>query len=215
MEGGEQVTGPAAGATAKPYGCMAEFRGRYMSGKQTAASAGRIRGCGSTTTPPGSSPAATTNPKPPATPAGPPGPLGTEETRTSTTVSPTAATSPAPTATSNRLRTPSPGMTPAKWLTAHPEPLRARLVTHRCPARRSSRPTPNGRTMAQATESVADRRQRQQIRDAMDGLIAGTALHSDGKLTIKSLAEGSQTVLTHRHRPAGRVPRGPDRRHHR
>lgn len=56
--------------------------------------------------------------------------------------------------------------------------------------------------MAQATESVADRRQRQQIRDAMDRLIAGTALHSDGKLTIKSLAEEAQVkrwVLTHRH----------------
>ncbi len=56
--------------------------------------------------------------------------------------------------------------------------------------------------MAQATDSVADRRQRQQIRDAMDRLIAGTALHSEGKLTIKSLAEESQVkrwVLTHRH----------------
>ncbi|MDD4866230.1 MAG: hypothetical protein PHQ28_03625 [Mycobacterium sp.] len=56
--------------------------------------------------------------------------------------------------------------------------------------------------MAQATESVTDRRQRQQIRDAMDRLIAGAALHSDGKLTIKSLAEEAQVkrwVLTHRH----------------
>jgi len=56
--------------------------------------------------------------------------------------------------------------------------------------------------MAQATGSVADRRQRQQIRDAMDRLIAGTALHSDGKLTIKSLAEEAQIkrwVLTHRY----------------
>jgi len=56
--------------------------------------------------------------------------------------------------------------------------------------------------MTTATESVADRRQRQQIRDAMDRLIAGTALHSDGKLTIKSLAEEAQVkrwVLTHRH----------------
>ena len=56
--------------------------------------------------------------------------------------------------------------------------------------------------MAQATENVADRRQRQQIRDAMDRLIAGTALNSDGKLTIKSLAEEAQVkrwVLTHRH----------------
>jgi hypothetical protein len=56
--------------------------------------------------------------------------------------------------------------------------------------------------MTKATESVADRRQRQQIRDAMSRLIAGTALHSDGKLTIKSLAEEAQVkrwVLTHRH----------------
>jgi hypothetical protein len=56
--------------------------------------------------------------------------------------------------------------------------------------------------MTTTTESVADRRQRQQIRDAMDRLITGTALHSDGKLTIKSLAEEAQVkrwVLTHRH----------------
>jgi hypothetical protein len=56
--------------------------------------------------------------------------------------------------------------------------------------------------MTKATESVADARQRQQIRDAMDRLIAGTAVHSDGKLTIKSLAEEAQVkrwVLTHRH----------------
>lgn len=56
--------------------------------------------------------------------------------------------------------------------------------------------------MTTATETVADRRQRQQIRDAMDRLIAGTAVHSDGKLTIKSLAEEAQVkrwVLTHRH----------------
>ncbi|MFV1361759.1 hypothetical protein ABFV47_32705 [Mycolicibacterium fortuitum] len=36
----------------------------------------------------------------------------------------------------------------------------------------------------------------------MDRLIAGTTLHSDGKLTIKSLAEEAQVkrwVLTHRH----------------
>lgn len=56
--------------------------------------------------------------------------------------------------------------------------------------------------MTTATENVADRRQRQQIRDAMSRLIAGTALHSDGKLTIKSLADEAQVkrwVLTHRH----------------
>lgn len=56
--------------------------------------------------------------------------------------------------------------------------------------------------MTKATESVADARQRQQIRDAMIRLIAGTAVHSDGKLTIKSLAEEAQVkrwVLTHRH----------------
>lgn len=56
--------------------------------------------------------------------------------------------------------------------------------------------------MTTTTESVAERRQRQLIRDAMDRLIAGTALHSDGKLTIKSLAEEAKVkrwVLTHRH----------------
>jgi thioredoxin-like negative regulator of GroEL len=56
--------------------------------------------------------------------------------------------------------------------------------------------------MTKATESVADRRQRQQIREAMSRLIDGTALSSDGKLTIKSLAEAAQVkrwVLTHRH----------------
>lgn len=56
--------------------------------------------------------------------------------------------------------------------------------------------------MTNATEGVTDRRQRQQIRDAMNRLISGTALHSDGKLTIKSLAEEAQVkrwVLTHRH----------------
>ena len=41
--------------------------------------------------------------------------------------------------------------------------------------------------MAQATESVADRRQRQQIRDAMDRLIAGTAVRSDGKLVLRPI----------------------------
>lgn len=43
---------------------------------------------------------------------------------------------------------------------------------------------------------------RRSIRDAMDRLIAGEPLHSDGKLTIKSLAEEAQVkrwLLTHRH----------------
>ncbi|WP_242496856.1 hypothetical protein [Rhodococcus sp. Q1] len=43
---------------------------------------------------------------------------------------------------------------------------------------------------------------RRAIRDAMDRLIAGEPLYSDGKLTIKSLAEEAQVkrwLLTHRH----------------
>lgn len=43
---------------------------------------------------------------------------------------------------------------------------------------------------------------RRAIRDAMDRLIAGEPLHSDGKITIKSLAEEAQIkrwLLTHRH----------------
>ena len=49
------------------------------------------------------------------------------------------------------------------------------------------------------TESDADRRT---IRDAMDRLIAGDPVRSDGKLTIKSLAEEAgvkRWMLTHRH----------------
>ena len=48
----------------------------------------------------------------------------------------------------------------------------------------------------------ADERVRRAIRDAMDRLIAGKPLHSDGKLTIKSLAEEARVkrwLLTHRH----------------
>ncbi|MEB3065041.1 hypothetical protein [[Mycobacterium] zoologicum] len=44
--------------------------------------------------------------------------------------------------------------------------------------------------------------ERRAIRDAMDRLIAGKALHSDGKLTVKSLAQEARVkrwVLTHRH----------------
>lgn len=43
---------------------------------------------------------------------------------------------------------------------------------------------------------------RRAIRDAMDRLIDGKALHSDGKLTVKSLAEEAcvkRWLLTHRH----------------
>ncbi len=48
----------------------------------------------------------------------------------------------------------------------------------------------------------ADERVRRAIRDAMDRLIEGKALHSDGKLTVKSLAEEAgvkRWLLTHRH----------------
>ncbi|GFG71476.1 hypothetical protein [Mycolicibacter senuensis] len=47
-----------------------------------------------------------------------------------------------------------------------------------------------------------DEEVRRAIRDAMDRLIAGKPLHSDGKLTVKSLAEESRVkrwLLTHRH----------------
>jgi len=43
---------------------------------------------------------------------------------------------------------------------------------------------------------------RRTIRDAMDRLVVGEPLYSDGKLTIKSLAEEAQIkrwLLTHRH----------------
>lgn len=48
----------------------------------------------------------------------------------------------------------------------------------------------------------ADGDVRRVIRDAMDRLIAGKPLHSDGKLTVKSLAEEAgvkRWLLTHRH----------------
>jgi hypothetical protein len=48
----------------------------------------------------------------------------------------------------------------------------------------------------------ADEHVRRAIRDAMDRLVAGKALHSDGKLTVKSLAEEARVKrwhLTHRH----------------
>ncbi|BBX54632.1 hypothetical protein GCM10009645_34450 [Mycolicibacterium poriferae] len=47
-----------------------------------------------------------------------------------------------------------------------------------------------------------DEHVRRAIRDAMDRLIAGHPLHSDGKLTVKSLAEEARVkrwLLTHRH----------------
>jgi len=47
-----------------------------------------------------------------------------------------------------------------------------------------------------------DASERRRIRDAMDRLLAGTPLHSDGKLTIKSLAAEAlvkRWLLTHRH----------------
>ena len=48
----------------------------------------------------------------------------------------------------------------------------------------------------------ADEHVRRVIRDAMDRLIEGKPLHSDGKLTVKSLAEEARVkrwLLTHRH----------------
>ncbi|RUP31536.1 MAG: hypothetical protein EKK51_14295 [Mycolicibacterium sp.] len=52
------------------------------------------------------------------------------------------------------------------------------------------------------TTNQADEHVRRTIRDAMDRLIGGKALHSDGKLTIKALAEEARIkrwLLTHRH----------------
>lgn len=52
------------------------------------------------------------------------------------------------------------------------------------------------------TTNQADEQVRRTIRDAMDRLIGGRALHSAGKLTIKALAEEAgikRWLLTHRH----------------
>jgi hypothetical protein len=52
------------------------------------------------------------------------------------------------------------------------------------------------------TTDQADEHVRRVIRDAIDRLIDGKALHSDGKLTVKSLAEEARVkrwLLTHRH----------------
>ena len=52
------------------------------------------------------------------------------------------------------------------------------------------------------TTSQTDEHVRRTIRDAMDRLIDGNPLHSDGKLTIKSLAGEARVkrwLLTHRH----------------
>ena len=49
---------------------------------------------------------------------------------------------------------------------------------------------------------TAEERERQRIRDAMDRLLAGKPIRSDGKLTIKSLAVEAgvkRWVLTHKH----------------
>ena len=56
--------------------------------------------------------------------------------------------------------------------------------------------------MTTATENVADRRQRQQIRDAMDRLIAGTALHPTASSPSRASPRRPKVkrwVLTHRH----------------
>ncbi len=49
---------------------------------------------------------------------------------------------------------------------------------------------------------VTEEIERTQLRDAMERLLAGAPLHSDGKLTVKSLASEAQLkrwVLTHKH----------------
>ncbi|MFA4084535.1 hypothetical protein [Mycobacteroides salmoniphilum] len=52
------------------------------------------------------------------------------------------------------------------------------------------------------TSASADARERRSIREAMDRLVDGKALYSDGKLTIKALADEARVkrwLLTHRH----------------
>ena len=49
---------------------------------------------------------------------------------------------------------------------------------------------------------VSTEHERQVIRDAMDRLLAGTPIRSDGKLTVKSLATEADVkrwILTHKH----------------
>lgn len=59
--------------------------------------------------------------------------------------------------------------------------------------------------------------ERQAIRDAMARLLDGQPIRSDGKLTIKSLADEAglkRWLLTHRHRKTSKtssVPGSPDR----
>ncbi len=58
------------------------------------------------------------------------------------------------------------------------------------------------RTLEVVMTDQADEHVRRVIRDAMDRLIAGKPLHSDGKLTVKSLAAEARVkrwLLTHRH----------------
>jgi hypothetical protein len=53
-----------------------------------------------------------------------------------------------------------------------------------------------------AAQTAAADGERRQIREAMNRLLDGKPLHSDGKLTIKALAEEAQVkrwLLTHRH----------------
>ena len=52
------------------------------------------------------------------------------------------------------------------------------------------------------TPATRDKDERRRIRDAMDRLLEAKPLHSDGKLTVKSLADEAQIkrwLLTHRH----------------
>lgn len=53
-----------------------------------------------------------------------------------------------------------------------------------------------------ADHHLDDTAERRQVRDAMDRLLEGRPLHSDGKLTIKSLAAEARVkrwLLTHKH----------------
>ena len=205
MEEGEQVSGPAAGRyreAVRLYG--QEFRGRYMSGKQAAALRAnpRLRIYDNSTrfvTCCYDQSKALCHPDRL-------GPLGTEETPDINHCQPNCG---------NIARTDRNIEQAAETIARHQAEMASPLTlshcgppgpTHHCPANDHRHPHRTDKRWPK-TESVADRRQRQQIRDAMDRLIAGTALHSDGKLTVKSLAEEAQVkrwVLTHRHtRSAG------------
>lgn len=62
--------------------------------------------------------------------------------------------------------------------------------------------TPDSEAADGESSGTGDADERRRIRDAMDRLLAGSPLHSDGKLTVKSLAVEASVkrwLLTHKH----------------